>query len=99
MFNEYCGSSTSKLPEEVLKSSSDPKLSSSNDQQDYAMAVVRKKKKTRHIDCHNCNPLMDLENQKKAGPFKQVQKKLKKKKIYLIESCNSSTFNISNEIF
>lgn len=43
--------------------------------------------------CKKCSPVVDLESQK--GPFKQVQKKHQKKKIYLIESCNSSTFNIS----
>jgi hypothetical protein len=76
------------------KSSSDLKGSSEN-HPDYTMAMVRKKKKPRCFDCKNCNhqPVMDLE--KKVGPFKQVKKGSKKKKIYMIESCNSSTFNIS----
>lgn len=58
------------------------------------MAMVRKKRYSRPVDC-KCSPLVDLESQKKLGPFKQVAKKHKRKKIYMIESCNSSTFNIS----
>jgi hypothetical protein len=66
----------------------------SGSEEDYTMAMVRKRKYRQCVDCKNCCHL-DLDNSKKLGPFKQVQRKHQKKKIYLIESCNSSTFNIS----
>ena len=70
------------------------------------MAMVRRRKRksnrVAHHQCTKMNPGSDVEVPvRKLGPFKQVPHRLKnkRKKIYLIESCNSSTFNISQEIF
>lgn len=68
--------------------------------------------KCKKCGTQNCHLPDSLHKQNKAksyphlkrtnlGPFKQVKKHHhnSKKKIYMIESCNSSTFNISQEIF